>query len=80
MVKESLNEQDDMKRISDASYRRIYKEVKQYCQQVIDDSGETLERLYDEGADRDEDEGEMLAKHEGAIQVAQDVMEILRNL
>lgn len=80
-VRESLNEENqDMKRIYDINYRRVYKEAKDYCKSIIDESGQILERIADEGASRDEDEGEMTAKHEGRIEVAQNIMEILRNL
>ena len=64
MVKESLNEQDDMKRIADASYRRIYKEIEIYCKQILD--------IYDEN---DEDQ-----YTEGKVEVAQNILEILRSL
>lgn len=78
-VRESLNEQDDMQRIADASYRRIYKEVKDYCKTVIKECGDVLDQYEEEGA-QDEEDDYTIANNEGRIEIAQNIMEILRNL
>lgn len=68
MVKESLNETDFdrmyMNKLADASYRRIYKKINKYCKEILD--------VYDEN---DEDQ-----YTEGKVEVAQNILEILRNL
>lgn len=81
MVKESLNETDFdrmyMNKIADASYRRIYKEVKNYCKKNIEESEFMLSR-FDE-----EDENECYedrATAQANLNMARDIMEILRNL
>jgi hypothetical protein len=68
IIKESISgnmlRNQETERIANASYRRIYKEIKDYCHEILE--------VYDEN---DEDQ-----YTEGKVEAAQNILEMLRNL
>lgn len=79
-VRENLNETDMfMKDMAYKSYQRIHRKVTVHCQQVIDTCGKVLDKYEEEGA-QDEADEYSIANNEGRIEVAQEILEMLRNL